>query len=193
MKIDCRGIQKVLDIFKQPNLYKKRVMLIRHGESEGNVTNIYYGSTDLPLTETGIFQANILQEVLRPYIPLFEGIKSSNLIRALETCKGCVDLQASNIVSDFKNKSIGLTNNSWGVYPEAPEVSLQGEYLKSPDFVRVPSIQTPSIEQIRVMQESGLRAYLELLDLPISTEIKYANNLLEVLAFLWTKDYKSLI
>lgn len=28
--------------------------LIRHGLTEGNLKRLYYGSTDLPLTETGI-------------------------------------------------------------------------------------------------------------------------------------------
>lgn len=30
-----------------------QLTLIRHGQTEGNLRNLYYGSTDLPLTETG--------------------------------------------------------------------------------------------------------------------------------------------
>ena len=30
-----------------------QLTLIRHGQTEGNLRNLYYGSTDLPLTKTG--------------------------------------------------------------------------------------------------------------------------------------------
>jgi broad specificity phosphatase PhoE len=161
MNIDLKEVQKALEILNTPLTKKKRVMLIRHGQSEGNIRNLYYGSTDFPLTETGVFQAELLREVLKPYLPLFEGIKCSNLIRALETCKGCVNLQAKNMVSDFKNKTIKTTEKSWGVYPDQQEQKMQGEYTRSEHFKRIASNKNPSIEEVREMKTNGLHNYIE--------------------------------
>ena len=34
-----------------------KIYLVRHGQSVGNVKNLWYGSTDLPLTDLGREQA----------------------------------------------------------------------------------------------------------------------------------------
>lgn len=172
MNIDFKEMQKALEILNKPLTKKKRVMLIRHGQSEGNVSNVYYGSTDFPLTETGVFQAELLREVLKPYLPIFKGIKSSNLIRALQTCKGCVNLEAKNMISDFKNKSLKTTQNSWGIYPEQQEHKMEGEYTKSQHFDRISSNKNFSIEEIRTMKTNGLHNYVELSKISPISETK---------------------
>jgi broad specificity phosphatase PhoE len=42
----------------------KRIYLIRHGETEGNATGRFSGSTDLPLTSRGLSQVQRLAELL---------------------------------------------------------------------------------------------------------------------------------
>ena len=42
-----------------------KIYLIRHGQSEGNVRNLWYGITDLPLTDLGRQQAAQVGEKLR--------------------------------------------------------------------------------------------------------------------------------
>ena len=42
-----------------------KIYLVRHGQSVGNVKNLWYGSTDLPLTDLGREQARQAGEKLR--------------------------------------------------------------------------------------------------------------------------------
>ncbi len=42
-----------------------KIYLVRHGQSEGNVKNLWYGSSDLPLTDLGRQQARQAGEKLR--------------------------------------------------------------------------------------------------------------------------------
>jgi broad specificity phosphatase PhoE len=61
---------------------KRRAILIRHAETEGNKTR-YVGREDLPLNETGMRQANALANVLRD--EKIGAIFSSPLQRAIAT------------------------------------------------------------------------------------------------------------
>ena len=62
---------------------KTRFILVRHGESEGNLTNRFAGQIDVPLTETGRKQAECTGEYLKnEKIDVFY---SSQLTRAYET------------------------------------------------------------------------------------------------------------
>lgn len=56
------------------------LILVRHGESEGNIKHLVYGHTDHPLTEKGRNQIPQIVEILRNY-PLTK-IISSPLVRA---------------------------------------------------------------------------------------------------------------
>lgn len=56
------------------------LILIRHGESEGNVRQVVYGHTDYPMTERGLSQLPLIAEILAKY-PL-EKIYTSPLVRA---------------------------------------------------------------------------------------------------------------
>lgn len=62
-----------------------KLILIRHGESEANVKNIFYGSIDSPLTEKGREQARKAKEILKGYN--YQKVYSSDLVRASETAK----------------------------------------------------------------------------------------------------------
>ena len=62
-----------------------KIYLVRHGQSEGNVRDLWYGKTDLPLTELGRSQARQAGEKLKN-IP-FSVCYASPLSRALETAK----------------------------------------------------------------------------------------------------------
>ena len=175
-KIDFLEMQEAFEIFKTPLKKKKRVMLIRHGQSEGNVSNIYYGSTDYPLTKIGIFQAQLLSEALKAYLPLFNGIKCSNLIRALETCKGCVDLEANHIISDFKKQTVETTCRSWSTYSETKDKEndaiLNGNYIKSENYNRISYNKIPSEEKIKEMKSEGLENYIKLQDFSEPEEVR---------------------
>ena len=57
--------------------------LVRHGQSEGNLSHSFLGHTDLPLTEHGRAQAELASRYLVTLTP--DVIYSSDLLRAYET------------------------------------------------------------------------------------------------------------
>ena len=149
---DLTEIQSVLEKFKTPSSKKKRALLIRHGQSEGNVGNFFYGSTDLPLTDVGIFQAQVLGKALEDYVYLFNYIKSSSMTRALQTMDNCVDMGAKNIVSDFRNVEIVKESNT----SDSESSSMEKEFTVSEEFKRVPALKNPSKEEMQKINEIGL-------------------------------------
>ena len=61
------------------------VLLIRHGETAGNIRKTALGTTDLPLNENGIRQAEHMRDLLSG--ETFEAVYSSPLIRAKTTAE----------------------------------------------------------------------------------------------------------
>ena len=64
-----------------------RLYLIRHGETEWNLTGRWQGHTDIPLNAIGIEQARILADRLRDEGQRFTAIYSSDLARAWQTAE----------------------------------------------------------------------------------------------------------
>ena len=60
-----------------------KIYLVRHGQSVGNVKNLWYGSTDLPLSERGRKPARQAGEKLRGMA--FSACYTSPLSRARDT------------------------------------------------------------------------------------------------------------
>jgi glucosyl-3-phosphoglycerate phosphatase len=62
-----------------------RILLVRHGATEWNITKRAQGQADVPLTDRGRAQARELAELLRTYT--IDDIYSSDLSRAVETIR----------------------------------------------------------------------------------------------------------
>jgi len=63
------------------------ITLLRHGESEGNSSNILQGQSDYPLTATGLEQAQRLASYWKLQETQFDLIVSSPLLRASRTAE----------------------------------------------------------------------------------------------------------
>lgn len=85
----------------------KKVVLIRHGESEGNQKGFFTGWIDVPLTDYGRVQALKLKEKLNKYS--FDSVYSSDLQRAYETATIVCDEKFPIITKDelFREKHFG--------------------------------------------------------------------------------------
>ncbi|HUT81492.1 MAG TPA: histidine phosphatase family protein [Candidatus Bathyarchaeia archaeon] len=64
-----------------------RILLVRHGQSEGNKIGVLQGHSDYPLSEEGIKQAKELGKKLLRDKESFNAIYSSDLSRAAETAR----------------------------------------------------------------------------------------------------------
>lgn len=62
-----------------------RLVLVRHGQTAANESGLFYGSTDLPLTDKGTEQARRVGECLATFT--FGQIHCSQLQRAQQTAR----------------------------------------------------------------------------------------------------------
>ena len=85
-----------------------KIYLVRHGQSEGNLKNLWYGSSDLPLTELGREQARLAGQKLREVS--FAACYASPLSRALDTAKLVMEGRSEplHIVPDLREQHMGL-------------------------------------------------------------------------------------
>src|SRR5574343_797252 len=72
-----------------PTMYK--LVLIRHGESTWNLDNRFTGWTDVPLTATGVAQAQAAGKLLKAEGYDFDLAYTSVLSRAIWTLWHCLD------------------------------------------------------------------------------------------------------
>lgn len=85
-----------------------KIYLVRHGQSEGNLKNLWYGSSDLPLTDLGREQARQAGAKLRDIS--FAACYASPLIRAHDTAKLVMEGRSEpiHILPDLREQHMGL-------------------------------------------------------------------------------------
>ena len=66
-----------------------KILLIRHGQSTGNVQGKFTGQTDVPLTQLGVTQGKLLCEYLMKNYTV-DAVYTSKLLRAKDTVKSLV-------------------------------------------------------------------------------------------------------
>ena len=90
-----------------------RLLLIRHGESEGNRLGVFVGHTDLPLTDRGRQQAALTAQFLDPY-PI-DVLYASDLRRAYETALPLAERRGLPVHKDPQLREIN--GGDWEMKP----------------------------------------------------------------------------
>jgi broad specificity phosphatase PhoE len=136
----------------------KRILLIRHGQTDWNVEGRWQGHAQIPLNQRGIEQAQALAEHLRERE--ISVIYSSDLIRALKTAEMIAEGRALTVRVDprWRELNLGLfqgmtTAEINGKYPDEAQ-QMRADYM---DFV------IPQGESRRMMMERVYPAYQDLL------------------------------
>lgn len=83
----------------------ERMILVRHGETEGQSSIRYYGATDIPLSELGRDQVRRARERIVD-LP-FEAVFASSLSRAAESARILAPAHPITIEADFREVDFG--------------------------------------------------------------------------------------
>ena len=136
--------------------------LIRHGESVANLLHSLAGSTDVPLTELGINQAEATARALRDIH--FDAVYSSPLVRAVDTAKPHAEMRGLRVqvhegvreifLGEWEGRRVDEIIKSYGIS------SYEGGWQGSFGTYRVPGAESAAECAERVfaaMKEIALR------------------------------------
>ncbi len=84
---------------------QQNVYLCRHGETIWSISGQHTGTTDLPLTEKGLFESRCLAKKLKPIN--FSHVFCSSLLRAQQTAQKCGLLDKAIIDKDLMEWNYG--------------------------------------------------------------------------------------
>ena len=102
-KISCFDAEKRLKGLSY-TMSKCRLVLVRHGQSEGNLHNQFLGHTDLELTELGHTQAELTAKYLDGTD--IDIMYASDLKRAWQTAEHIADRKQLSIIADSQLREI---------------------------------------------------------------------------------------
>jgi broad specificity phosphatase PhoE len=81
-----------------------KIYFVRHGETDMNVRNMFYGWYDADINAKGVMQAEELREAFR-HIPI-DAIYSSDLTRAIQTAQPTADQRNLTVMIDARLREI---------------------------------------------------------------------------------------
>ncbi|MBF0779537.1 MULTISPECIES: histidine phosphatase family protein [unclassified Granulicatella] len=135
----------------------KELYLFRHGQTDYNVKRAFYGSSDVPLNETGIQQARTIQIALSSI--KIDTVYTSDLLRAKQTAKIVFPNFFSHPLPQLNEKGFGLWEGlDANAIQEAFPIEWQA-WLNDP-FAYTP----PQAEQFKLFEQrvlSGLNTILK--------------------------------
>jgi len=118
------------------------IILVRHGECEGNVKGVFRGRTDFPLNERGLVQAQDLAQELKGF-PI-KYIYTSPLFRARQTAEAIAEQCRIEVKVEegFNNIKLGSWEGRFmkeiaEQYPEEWEL-----WVNNPEELRVEGMET---------------------------------------------------
>jgi 2,3-bisphosphoglycerate-dependent phosphoglycerate mutase len=88
----------------------RSLVLVRHGQSEGNLKNIFTGWNDLGLTERGIAEARAVGQRLETLGVSFDVAFTSMLRRAWQSCSIVLKAMGQSDVQEFRDAALNERN-----------------------------------------------------------------------------------
>jgi 2,3-bisphosphoglycerate-dependent phosphoglycerate mutase len=88
----------------------RSLVLVRHGQSEGNLKNIFTGWKDLGLTERGIAEARAVGQRLETLGVSFDVSFTSMLRRAWQSCSIVLKVMGQSDVQEFRDAALNERN-----------------------------------------------------------------------------------
>lgn len=121
-----------------------KVYLIRHGEAVGNVTHVFQGLSDLPLTDNGRQQAELCGERMAKIH--LDKIYASHMSRAQDTAKAIASRQGLSVLTE--PGVVEINGGDWeGCYwPDMPKKYPKEIYLWDHNVYR---LEIPNGETIK--------------------------------------------
>jgi broad specificity phosphatase PhoE len=123
------------------------IILTRHGETDWNLNEIFRGTVDVPLNETGLKQADLLGEYLKD--TKIDAVYSGPLQRAVKTAEAIASRQALGV-----EIAPGLTDFNYGDWQgishrEVKETyrEIYSDWLNNPERVTMPNGE--SLDNVR--------------------------------------------
>ena len=122
-----------------------KFLIIRHGQSEANLLDVFAGNYDAPLTERGILQAQRTAEYIKDNFKV-DKVVASDLKRAFATGKALSDLLGLDITQTRELREI-----SAGDWEGVPFTTIKKEYPELYDqwFRDMSSCRCPNGESVR--------------------------------------------
>lgn len=171
-----------------------RLLIIRHGESEGDILNVHEGRADFNLTETGHSQAQAMAEYVKVHYKV-DKIYASTLKRARQTAEHLavelgLPVQEEELLKEFDNGL--LAGMSWEEadekYPKVKDLPIHESVYEQETRLhfryRAEHMLSKIISEngddstIAVVSHGGmiLQLYRAFLKLPIDSNVVFATG-----------------
>ena len=149
----------------------KRILLIRHGQTDWNIEGRWQGHLDVPLNAEGLEQAAALAKYLRGR-PI-TAIYSSDLKRARTTAEAIADALALTVHDDPRWRELNL-----GIFQGMTTSEINGKYPEEARKMREDYLdyRIPTGETRRAMQNRAYEAYCEVVTQEEGPEIAIVSH-----------------
>lgn len=120
---------------------KTTVILVRHGECDGNVQGMFRGQLDLPLNKRGLKQAIEAGEATKTMN--IKAIYSSPLLRARQTAQSIADACSLKVIDcqGINNVSLGSWEGRLKDQIASEEPLLWDTWMNNPEDLRFPGME----------------------------------------------------
>ena len=163
----------------------KRLILLRHGRTEGTQRRLYYGATDLPLLEDGLRQ--LREDSLRGVYPAADGFGfvTTGMLRTRQTLRAIYGDVPFDVISELREINFGIFEMK--SYEELKQEPVYQTWLSGDWFRNTP----PGGESFADCEARMLRGLSALLSRPQDTVcVCHGGTILTAMAKLFPEEGK---